>query len=325
MPIIDLPHRNAQKIFQKVGDSSYRINFPKTYTKNKNCYWKKNKSEHNLSKHNCISECSDPTCIYSRKYTNLRDRFEKKIFMSVINKNKISILFYGSFLLYQELNILKLIGDKISEIHITDYAYKNFLEDNKTQFIDAFLALSKHVLSRKLDINIYVHCDPEKLINNLTFRRRLDIICGIDIDYSFGVTDNRPVMKAIAENTLKIDGIMYLSQHNLDQVDLCRYELAEFGRINLVQTDDFVKPDYYIKYKLNDILQRTLYYLNIFVPLSLSLAFYGNPIICITSTTYTIVSLIDKYLFGNSNIAKINIKKIGDLFINEKPGLKHME
>ena len=303
--------------FHNVENSSYRFD-PTGINPPQNINQLGKKSTY----HDCIAECNDPTCIYSRNYTNLRERFEKKIFMSLLNKKKISILFYGSFLLYQELNILKLIGNQISEIHLTDYAYKDFIKDNKKEFINAFMEFYKHIISRKLNITIYIHSEPEKLIISSLFRRRFDIICGIDIDYTFGITNNRPIMKEISENTLKIDGIMYLSQHNLDQVDLCQYELDVNGKIKMVRTDDFVKPHYYAKYKFTNIWHKVLNLMNIIGPFALSIASRQYAPISIMSATYGIMALMDKYFFDFQDSVNINIKKIEDIFVGRREIIK---
>ena len=182
------------------------------------------------------------------------------------------------------------------------------------QFVNAFTEFYKYIKSRKLNIIIYIHCDPEKLITSSLFKRRFDVICGIDIDYTYGITNNRPIMKEISENTLKIDGSMYLSQHNTDQVDLCRYELNSIGKIIMIQTDDFVKPYYYAKYKFSNIWHNV----NIIGPFMISIASIQLWPISIISATYAIIALMDKYFFDFKDSARINIKKIEDIFVDNK-------
>lgn len=211
----------------------------------------------NIMTNNYISECCDPTCVYFRGKTNIRERFEKKIVELAFDKDNIKILFYGSYFLYQELQILHLIGHKISEIHLTDYAYENFMDNN--DLILCFEQFLSYIKENKLNIRVYVHSDPNKLKNSIYFKRRFDIVCGIDIDYILGNNDNRPIIKEISRNTLRIDGTMCVSQNCLDQVDLSCYGIMDNGDISLNITTDFVKEPYYYKYILINIYSK-LYY-----------------------------------------------------------------
>jgi hypothetical protein len=248
-----------------------------------------------------VSECSDSDCVYSREKTNIRERFENKILNIAQKKNNIKILFYGSFLLYQELRILLLLGNKISEIHLTDYAYKNFLNNKDESYILVFSEFIRYVESHKWNIKFYIHSDPDKLKNSIIFQRRFDIVCGIDIDYVKGNTNNRPIMKDIAENTLKINGVMFMSQHNLDQVDLCRYEITCNGKIKLVSTEDFVKKEYYLKYMAQDMLCK-LYYPFSFIGLFFSAIILNkSPITALIGGTYCIVGIFHKYLMSDDD------------------------
>lgn len=264
---------------------------------------------------NYISECSDPRCVYTRKKTNMRERFENKILKRAQKKHNIKILFFGSFLLLQELKILLLINDRVSEVHLTDYAYQNFLYKNDNSYIMAFKEFIEFIKKQKWNINVYVHSDPEELKNSIMFQRRFDIICGIDIDYSKGKLDNRPIMKMIAENTLKIDGIMYVSQHNLDQVDLCQYRIENNGKIKLINAEYFVKKEYYVKYMLQNLFYK-LYHTFSFTGLFFSTLFLKkSPFTSLMVGTYCTIDIFYRYLTkgDNSRDFEININSFYSL------------
>lgn len=204
-----------------------------------------------------ISECTDGSCIYARKNTKIRELFEKKIHQFVGTNRNIKILFYSSFKLAQELRILALLQNKISEIHLTDFAYADIAKN--TEFIKTFVQFMQYIHSNKLEIKVYLHTDPEKLITNQLFARRFDIICGIDIDYTKNKTNNQQIMENIAKNTLKIDGRLYISQHYIDLVDLRHYEIGDDGDMKLVNIDDYVKPPYYAKYFIEFFFMKIRY------------------------------------------------------------------
>lgn len=208
-----------------------------------------------------ISECNDPYCIYSRSVSNLREKYEDKIMSEAIDKNNLSILFFGSFLLQQELQILKLLGNKILEIHLTDYVYKNFMTNEKICLaIDNFM---EYIIMSDFNIDLYIHTEPDKLKHSIIYQRRFDIICGIDID-SIEHYDNRQIMKEIATNNLKLDGAMIISQNTIDLVDLCRYELDDQRTIKLISTEDYVKDPYFINYKIQNMICNIFSYLDCF-------------------------------------------------------------
>lgn len=262
-----------------------------------------------------ISECADTGCVYSREKTDIRERFEKKIYQTVFNKKNIKILFYGSFLLYQELRILSMISPNVIEVHLTDYAYKDFLINPKNNFTPAFTEFIECVRSMNPNINVYVHTDPDKLVDSNLFKRRFDIICGIDIDYAKGIVDNRPMMKKIATNTLKIDGVMYLSQHNLDQVDLCTYEITEHGDIKLTVAEDFVKTPYYGKYKFQHFLFSIYYFLSFIGLLFSASVLEKSPLTSIVMGTYCWLGIFHEYLNGEDgqNYFKRIINKFSNI------------
>jgi len=293
--------------FNKVENSSYRL------IKNDHVPHVGSKNIKNL---NHISECSDSNCVYFRPKFNTRDRFEKKIYQQTVGKTNIKILFYGSFLLYQELNILFLLGDKISELHFTDYAYKQILEENNetNKYLLAFNEFTDLVHKINPHSRIYVHTNPDELIASTMFQRRFDIICGIDIDYTQNNTNNRPIMKQIANTTLKIDGIMIMSQHNLDQVDLCHYEIMENGIIKLIYTEDFVKNPYYNLYKTKYMLGYLYYPLNLFGLAGSMINLKKFPIASITAGTYFALNILYRFSIGNNNNYQKTISEFTSLF-----------
>ncbi|XWV24503.1 putative ORFan [Tupanvirus deep ocean] len=273
--------------FNGVDDSSYRILFNKNYKKD---------DLNNVSTFKHITECSDPDCAYTRNKTNIRDHFEKRI-VGASNKFKnLKILFYGSFLLYQELKLVLLLNGHISEVHFTDYAYKNILTNNDMNYVAAFEEFFKFLNSKKINIKVYIHTDPDKLATSLIFRRRFDIICGIDIDYVKGNTNNRPIMKKIAENTLSINGLMYVSQNYIDQMDLCCYEISSDGKIKLTHTEDFVKDNYYQKYWVQSLMDKIKYPIAFIGVMCGFLLSKKNPILSIMTGTFFTVDILHKYL-----------------------------
>ncbi|XWV25735.1 putative orfan [Tupanvirus soda lake] len=290
--------------FNGVEDSSYRVLFDK-----------ENTDLDNVSTFKHISECSDPDCAYTRNKTNIREHFEKKIIGASNKFKNLKILFYGSFLLYQELKLVLLLNNHISEVHFTDYAYKNISTNNDINYVAAFEEFMKFINSKKMDIKVYIHSDPDKLANSLMFKRRFDIICGIDIDYVKGNVNNRPIMKKIAENTLGINGLMYVSQNYIDQIDLCCYEISNDGKIVLVNTEDFVKDDYYQKYWLQSIMDKVKYPLAFIGAICSIVVLKKNPLFSIIGGTFFTVDIIHKYLldWDSPNSFDREIKKFRSL------------
>ena len=272
-----------------------------------------------------INECKNESCMYSRNITKMRNKFEEKIVASLHNNNNINILFYSSFLLYQEFQILKLLANKISEIHFTDYAYNDFLcSSSNNIYILAFQEFLNYITKNNLKIRLYVHSNPDKLFDTIIYQRRFDIICGIDIDSSINKIDNRVIMKKIAQRTLKINGIMILSQNFADQIDLCCYKISDSGNIEFIHSDDYVKPEYYIKYSLQNIIYHSFYPLKIagltsminFLPkISASFSIFGmNPIVGILASTCCLVYLFyDIIIFDGKNYRKRNIKNFSEI------------
>lgn len=234
-----------------VEDHSYRV-----HNNNKNI------NGYNLQ---YISECYDKNCLYSRENTIIRKKYEDLISKKISTKNGVSILFYGSWLLYQELCICIRNLDRIREIHFTDYGYMNLKKNHL-----CFLALKefKFIIS-KPGLNIYIHTNPDFLINSSFCKKRFDIVCGIDIDYQFGIQNNRPIMQSISLNTLKKDGIMIVSQNNLDLIDISQYQIVS-NKLQMIYTTEYIKGEFYVFHKL-------MYYLKYLFPImSIYFIFVSN-------------------------------------------------
>lgn len=208
-----------------------------------------------------VSECSDDPCVYNRQKYNIRERFEEKIYNEIFHRKNIKILFYGSYLLYQELKILFLICGHVSEFHFTDYAYANF--ENK--YVMAFTEFMDIASPFGRNIDFYVHTNPDTLKQSVLFNNNFDIICGLDIDSYFWNVDGCIVMKNIAKNTLKNGGILLVSQQYLELVNLKKF--SNFGGIlKLVSKEIFVRKEPYEKYKMQKIC-RFLWYFLLFIVL----------------------------------------------------------
>ncbi len=289
--------------FLKVEDSIYRLNLKRNSDLLSNDYTMISQFEH-------ITECCDPTCIYTRYKTTVREKFEEKIVKSCEHKTNLKFLFYGSFLLYQELKLILLLADQLSEIHFTDYAYEDLAsKDDDNRYILALSEFMSFIHKEKINVRVYVHTNPDKITQSTILRRRFDIICGIDIDYTNGETNNRPIMKKIAEHTLKINGKMLMSQHFIDQVDLCCYEISSKGFVQLIKTEDYVKPSYYNKYWYQNILCKLDFANSLVGLLCMIMVTKNTPIISIAGGTYCAIDLVNKYLLENKpNYFKREIK-----------------
>lgn len=210
-----------------------------------------------------LRECEDPVCVYTRKLSSIREKYEEKIIAHTQDKNDISILFYASCYLYQEYRILESIINKVSEIHITDHSYKLFLENPNDYFFLVIDEFANYIITHNPNIDIYIHSDPTKL-KSIRWHRRFDIICGIDIDYDDNLC-GRDLIKDISSSTLKINGYMITSQNCLDQVDLCTYIIGSDSCIQLIEAIDYVKAPYFAEYKIKNIFDNIIGYTKISV------------------------------------------------------------
>lgn len=196
-----------------------------------------------------VTECMDKNCPYTRSNTNIRFNYEKLVGKKILSinqmsarKNDISILFYGSWHLYQELCICLQNLNQISQVHLADFGYNqiNLKKNESYMAIDEFARILKY---HKNTIEIFVHTNPLTLYNSTYFRECFDIVCGIDIDYSLGIQNNRPIMKNIALNTLKKSGSMIVSQHSSNMIDISKY-VVRSGKIKQISIKCYVKNNW---------------------------------------------------------------------------------
>lgn len=196
-----------------------------------------------------VSECQDNLCIYSRHKTKLRSFFEKCIYDGTI-KNKNNILFYGSFKLLQELRLIALLKNHISEIHFVDKSYSVKIS---LDFYLTFIYFLKIMNNLDIQAQVYVHTDFNNFTNNFLLHKKFDIICGIDIDYIERPFDDKQLIKEIANKMLKAKGRLYLTQNFTDQIELHEYEIIN-QKIKLIKSHHYVKPPYYFIYKNQQLI-----------------------------------------------------------------------
>lgn len=208
-----------------------------------------------------IYECANTNCIFSRRNTKLRTIYENKLLAHVKNSNNVNILFYGSYMLFQELKIIMSCGNKLKEIHFTDTVYKNFSTDSYNKFNIAFCQLSSYIKSHGIDAKIYLHRDPNILKRNKYLSGRFDIISGIDVDFSTHTHNNRDLILEIAKNTLKIDGKILISQAFVDMVDIALYQMDANNNLYEAFADEFVRPHFYNRYYFENKVGKALYVL----------------------------------------------------------------
>ena len=184
-----------------------------------------NASEPNKFKY--ISECSNINCIFTRSITDLRQRFEDQIVAECKSMNRVSLLFYSSFLLLNQLNIMKDAYEHVEEIHLVDYVYQDIFSSqinsslNINDVIGAITEFSNYVLSKNSSIRIYIHTDPFNIKNNIMMFRRVDIVSAIDTGYSTHNYDDLKIIKEISNHVLKSSGNTHLSLRINGDV-LCR-------------------------------------------------------------------------------------------------------
>jgi hypothetical protein len=195
------------------------------------------------SMHNYISECTDNRCVYTRNISRLRTIYESKIISFCKNKQKINILFYGSHKLLQEVVILEKIYNSIDEIHLVDSAYEKFSE-----FVHTFRYFTNRIYSLNPNIKIYIHYDLSLLLNDTNMSNKIDIIGGIDIDYvhnKFNHFEHRNCIVMTAKKILKATGLMILSQHFFDLVDISEYRFNYENKLVPCVISEYVKPLFY--------------------------------------------------------------------------------
>lgn len=204
-----------------------------------------------------LSECNDIDCIFRRSKHTIRDKYEKKIEKNASNKKEIAILFYGSFLLEQEQRIINRIkNSSIREIHLVDNAYDNELDDKSN--IDSAIKLFAYNIKQK-DIcgDIYIHSKSSNLKNLVLDERieRIDLACGIDISYI--CKNNDQDLRDVCKYVLKNGGLLVISCNYFDLIDISIYENKD-NLLKLIKSTDYVKDEYYRRYKAESYLNKIL-------------------------------------------------------------------
>jgi hypothetical protein len=252
-------------IYCIIENSSYRLEYnAQTNVEIKTEKYQSMDDIRNLTKlaspYDYIEECSDDKCIYSRSISTIRTLFEKRITNFSKNKDKLNVLFIGSYMLLQELKILMMLKNNISEIHLADNAYKEFNSSPTNKYNILFKQFFNFVRDHNLTTKIYVHTNPLDLCNSVIFKQRFDIIAGIDFDYADqNHLINRENIKKIASITLKTNGRLFISQHFQDMVDISEYEYDSNNNINIVRVTDLAKNKYYLKYMSENIFEKFVY------------------------------------------------------------------
>lgn len=273
------------------------------------------------NKYKNIKECSDPICKFNRQYTNIREIFEKKIMEDVKKKNFINILFYASYLLWQEVTILLPIIEKVKEIHLFDIAYADLFSSkvNNLNNKDCLLAINQFVhlvKNLKNNIDIYVHTDPTYLKTGFLFKRRFDIVCGIDMDFFKGNFDYFSLLKEIASHSLKINGSLYQSQSKIDLLEISKYKISFKGFLIIDSIEHFVFETFYLIYRLNVFAYKLKIFIG-FVGIIFSILFLKYiPVVSILIGTYGAIDVIYKFLFKENLSTKIKIEKYENILKN---------
>lgn len=219
-----------------------------------------------------ISECNSVNCIYNRSLTNIRSKFESVV-LNLSNKSNIKILFYGSFMLYQELQIIMKLKNRLKEIHFTDAMYSNMFNEDENYFykkptdnkyISAFSELLFYLSNNKIFVPIYIHTDPSKLAYTEFFKKRFDYVVGIDIDYIYpgNKIDNFDIMKNISINTIIDSGHMVISQNFKDLVDISIYKKNNKS-IQLLKSYMYIKKEYILKNRIIRLFKKSQFSLSV--------------------------------------------------------------
>lgn len=249
---------------------------------------------------NFVTECNDFNCIYNRNTTNIRKYYEDKI-VSVIDKTKKNkIMFFNCYCLKQELLICNLLKDSIDEIHLVDDAYNNFYTN-----YECYLALeqfSHNIFKIDPKIRIFFHSSTDLLIHNKKITGQIDIICGIDIEYLYSKVKYCNVMKMVACNVLKYNGIMVVSHHIENLVDICTYCLHNCNDnpvLKLSESINYVKKIDFLKYYFLTLIVTNIRYILILLLLFLILTTF----ICGISplTSLLILYIIMKLMTTKNN------------------------
>jgi hypothetical protein len=209
---------------------------------------------------NILSECTDPSCIYNRTVSRLRQMYEQIIIEHCHGRKGIVLMFYASYKLLQELTIVERVCYSVSEIHLVDSAYEDYKE-----FQQIFLYFVNQIHRLNPAIKIYFYPDLLFLRNDCKLAHKFDLIGGIDIDYvlkNLDYIEHRQQIKHTACYLLRTGGKMIMSQHFNDLVDIAQYKLNQEGLLVTNVIDDYVKKEFYDDYvnKYSNVIPKNLTY-----------------------------------------------------------------
>jgi hypothetical protein len=150
-----------------------------------------------------VKMCMSEKCIFTPINSRLRKIYNDKIKRKIsVYEYPINILCYASYELGVEAEIITQYSNNIKEIHLTDHAYMS-LSHVVINFSSAISEFIHIVNKNNSNIDVYIHLQPEKICH--TQNLYLDLICGIDIDYTktIDILDNMKIINGIAFNTLR--------------------------------------------------------------------------------------------------------------------------
>src|SRR3984885_10840840 len=229
-----------------------------------------------------LYECVNSDCSFNRNNTCIRTKFEKKVSTYLIDKFDINVLFYNSYMLLQELNMILQNKNHISEIHLVDIYYQsigardeycpgknyNRIEESLFQFMQ-FLKINN------VQSKVYLHVNPIQFTNCGFFNKCIDLILGIDMYYNcdMGIMKKYEI-EFIAEKLLKNDGKLIICQNFEDQMEISEYIINPCHKLELTELTDYVQKKYYWKYRFENILSKIYYPMILF---GLYISFIINP------------------------------------------------
>ena len=238
-----------------------------------------------------IIECSQYCCMYNRSKFRTRAHFEEKIKEVINNINsknnrKVNIMFYNSYLLYQELKIILLHHDKIGDIHLFDMAYKQFELDDNNKYHLCFEQFLSTLNLNGIFNKVIIHTNQSTFTKTQLMEKKIDLIGAIDIDSVYGIIERKDI-KDISKHLLNDNGSVVISQNFTDQLDICHYKIDTCRTVNIEKTNDYVKPEFYkiqlLKYLLDWFIHPLFFFNFIFYVYNLR----KKPMMLVTATIYS--------------------------------------
>lgn len=170
-----------------------------------------------------LTECDSPTCVFNRSHTKIRQIYQSVVVANAIKINsakmngKLSILFYASFMCYQELQIIYDLHEYVDQIHLYDSMYSKIHSKNRVRYAIEEFVINVKILNPK--IKIYLH----GLIDDKIQLDKFDMICGIDIESDHN--KNRLLMWRLAKH-LSYNGQIILAYYDNPDIYIRVYKLA---------------------------------------------------------------------------------------------------